>query len=187
MRKMIWLALVTLCGCVPVIASWYQPVGPGEVKIYNPGCSMTVLGRVIQHLPAHVDVEVNALARTPGIAHPSIAVSIEVPSGTTVRLADSRLTVRAGPLAPAIPIEIDRVQRPRTIVNRQVSDALEPGDLLGGPAGYGISVRMPDEWAEKAPAELIITVPALDINGQRVKVEPMTFVLKKRPHVTGFC
>ncbi len=187
MRQLLWLALVALCGCVPVVASYYQPVGPGEIKPYNAACSMTILVRMIQHLPAKVDVEVNALAKTPGIAHPSIAISIDVPSGTTVRFTESTIKVQAGSSAPAILLTMGRIRKPRMVANRGVSDYLEPGDPLGGPYGYGISVQLPAEMDKQNPAELIVTLPALDINGQRVEVAPMRFILKRRAHVTGFC
>jgi hypothetical protein len=183
MRQLTWLALVALCGCVPVAASFYQPLGPGDIKSVSGGCSMAPRFQMTQHLPAHVDVEVSAVAKTPGIGHALITMSIRVPAGTTVRLTEPTITLREGPSAPAIRIKIDRIRKPRTIINGQVSDYLEPGDVLSGPAGYGIDVELPRE----NPAELIITAPSLDIDGQHVEVEPVEFVLKSRLHVTGFC
>jgi hypothetical protein len=183
MRQSIWLALVALYGCVPVVASFYQPLGAGDIKSISGGCSMSPLLQMTQHLPAGVDIEVIAVARTPGTAHASITMSIRVPSGATARLTEPTITLQEGPSAPAIKLEIDTIHKPRTIVNGQVSNYLEPSDLLSGPAGYGISVELPHE----NPAELIITLPPLDIDGQRVEVGPAEFVLKTRPHLTGFC
>jgi hypothetical protein len=183
MRQSIWLTLVALCGCVPVAASFYEPHGAGDIKSVSGGCSMAPRFQVTQHLPGHVDVEVSAIAITPGIAHASIAISIRVPGGTAVRLTEPTITVREGPSAPAIRLKIDRIHKPRTIVNGQVSDYLEPGDPLSGPAGYGIEVQLPHE----NPADLIITLPPLDIDGQHVDVGPSEFVLKSRTHLTGFC
>jgi len=183
MRQSIWLALVALGGCVPVVANLYQPLGAGDIKLLRAGCSMAPRVQVTQHLPAHVDIEVIALAKTPGIAHAVITMNILVPAGTAVRLTEPTITLREGSSAPAISLRIDRIRKPRTIVNGEVSDYLEPGDLLSGPAGYGIEVELPHE----NPAELIITPPSLEIDGQRVDVGPTEFVLKVRPHLTGFC
>jgi hypothetical protein len=184
MRQSTWLALVALCGCVPVAASFYEPHGAGDIKSsVSGGCSMAPRFQVMQHLPGHVDVEVSAIAITPGIAHASIAISIRVPGGTAVRLTEPTITVREGPSAPAIRLKIGRIHKPRTIVNGQVSDYLEPGDPLSGPAGYGIEV----ELSHENPADLIITLPPLDIDGRHVDVGPSEFVLKSRTHLTGFC
>jgi hypothetical protein len=184
MRQIIWLALVPLCGCVPVVANLYQPLGPGDIKPQHGGaCSMAPSVQITQHLPSHVDIEVTAFAKTPGIAHAVITVHINVPAGTTVQLTEPTITLREGPSAPAIRIRIDRIRKPRTLVNGQVSDYLEPGAPLSGPVGYGIEVELP----HNNPAELIFTPPPLDIDGQHVEVEPMKFVLKSRPHLTGFC
>jgi hypothetical protein len=184
MRQIIWLALVPLCGCVPLVANLYQPLGPGDIEPQHGGaCSMAPSFQITQHLPSHVDIEVTALAKTPGVAHALITMSIRVPAGTTVRLTEPEITVREGPSAPAVRIKIDRIHKPRTIVNGQVSDYLEPGDLLIGPKGYGIDVELPHD----NPAQIIVTLPPLDIDSQHVEVEPMEFVLKSRLHLTGIC
>jgi hypothetical protein len=183
LRQSIWLVLVALGGCVAVVANYYQPQDTGDVEQVWGACSMAPRLQITRHLAAGVDVVVSPLAKSDGIEHAALSVSLQVPDGTTVRLTSSAITVREGAGAPAITLMVDRIRKPRTIVKGQVSDYLGPGDALTGPAGYGIGVDLP----HNNPAHLIITPPPLDINGQHVDIEPMEFTLKTRPHVTGFC
>jgi len=183
MRQGIWLALIVLCGCVPVVARFYQPVGSGDIKSISGGCSMAPLLQVAQHLAASVDLEVSAIARTSGSTRATITVSLRLPGNATVRLTEPTITLQEGPSAPAIKLKVDSIHRPRTTVNGQTSKDFAPNELLNGPGGYGISMDLPHD----NPAELIITLPPLEINGERIQVTPMRFVLRRRPRVTGFC
>lgn len=183
MRQVICLVLIVLCGCVPVVSRFYQPVGTGDIRLVSGGCSMSPLLQITQHLAANLDVEVSAIAKTSGTPRASITMSIRVPDSTTVRLTEPTITLQEAPSGPAIKLRIDSIHRPRTTTTGPTSKDFAPNDLLYGPAAYGISMDLPQD----NPAELIITLPPLDIKGQHIQVAPMKFVLKTRPHMTGFC
>jgi hypothetical protein len=141
-------------------------------------------GRVFTlHLPAHVELRVRAIAKTPGIESAAVTMGFDVPAGTAVTLVEPTVTVKEGPSAPPLALKIEKIGRSRTIVNGQVSYSARPDEPLSGPGGYGIDVDLPHQ----NPTDLTVIPPPLIINGQRVEVEPIQFILKTRLHVTAVC
>ena len=130
------------------------------------------------HLPAHVNVEVQPIAKSPGI-EAVVVIVIDVPAGTAVRLAEPTVTLRETPSEPPVTLQVDKIRKPRTVVDHQVVDYIGPADAMPGRARYGIEFDLP----QPNPRELEVKPPALMIDGQRVEAEPVQFVLKRRSHL----
>jgi hypothetical protein len=176
-RLLIWLVIPALCACVPLVVNYYQPRSAGDVQSIWGGCSLAPGLVLTLHLPAHVNVDVHPVAKSTGIES-ALTIAFDVPAGTVIRLAEPTVMLGEGPSTPAVTLKVDRIHKPRTLVNGQ-ADYLEPGEAMPGPARYGIAFDLP----QRNSRELIVKPPPLIIDGQRVDVEAVEFVLKKHPHL----
>jgi len=181
-ERLALLALLGVSACVPVLSTFYDPQNGGDVRVQG-ACSMNLTRTVLLHLESNVDVDIDAISRGPGHERAVVVIGFTVPAGTSVKLLDLVATLREGVSAPPVAMKIDRIRKPRTVVDGSVSNYLDAAETMVGPAGYGIEVALP----RQNPPELSVTVPPLSINGQRVDLKPVNFILRTRPHLVGLC
>jgi hypothetical protein len=176
------LVLLGLTACIPVMSAFYEPQTTGDVRKQGP-CSMNIVRTLFLHLESNVDVRITAISKAPGHERALVSIGITVPAGVAVKLVEPVVTLQEGTSQPPTSVGVGRLRKPRSVVDGRIEDYMDPGKTMTGTAGYGIEVELP----HSNPPELLVTVPPLSINGHRVNVEPIRFILKTRPHVTGLC
>ena len=147
-----------------------------------------------QHLADNVDVTIHPVSQSAGHPRAVVVIGIAVPPGRRVKLADPVVILREGPSAPAVVVGIERISKPRTVDEGPELYSMPPDAVMrgleqprgsndAGVTGYGIEIELP----RQNPPHLSVTAPPLLIDGQRVDVQTVDFILKTRPHLAGMC
>ena len=146
------------------------------------------------HLADNVDVTIHAVSQSAGHARAVVVIGIAVPPGRSVKLADPVVILREGPSAPAVAVSVERIAKPRTVDEGPELYSMRPDAVMRGLeqpgnsneppiTGYGIEIELP----RQNPPQLSVTAPPLLIDGQRVDIQSVDFILKTRPHLAGLC
>jgi hypothetical protein len=146
------------------------------------------------HLADNVDVTIHPVSQSAGHSRAVVVIGIAVPPGRRVELADPVVTLREGPSAPAVALRVERIVKPRTVNEGPDLYSMRPDAVMRGleqprgsndaaATGYGIEIELP----RQNPPQLSVTAPPLLIDGHRVDVQTVDFILKTSPHLAGVC